>query len=165
MLKNILLVIITVAIDQFGKVWVVQKLSSHETLSVFDAKFFGLNLFLTYNTGAAFGLFHDASGWQNYLFLLIAIIATCSILYLFVTNQITDNVEKLSLLLILSGAIGNLLDRMIYGYVIDFIDVYAASTSRSFHWYTFNIADSAICIGVALLLFRNLSQMSRVTHT
>ena len=103
-------------------------------------------------------MFHDASGWQNYLFLLIAIIATCSILYLFVTNQITDNVEKLSLLLILSGAIGNLLDRMMYGYVIDFIDVYASIQSQSFHWYTFNIADSAICIGVALLLYRNLCQ-------
>lgn len=160
MFKNILLVITTILLDQYSKLWVIYNLSSHETLQLFDAKFFGLNLFLTYNTGVAFGLFHDANGWQNGLFLLIAIVAACSILYLIINNKITDNLEKLALLLVLGGAIGNLIDRVVYGHVIDFIDVYAAIKEQYFHWYTFNIADSAICIGVGLLLCSNLLQKS-----
>jgi signal peptidase II len=160
MLKNILLVLMIVAIDQFSKLFVIHKLALYETLQLLDIKIFGLNLFLTYNTGVAFGLFHDANGWQNGLFLLIAIAAACSILYLIINNKITDNLEKLALLLILGGAIGNLIDRVIYGHVIDFIDVYAAIKEQYFHWYTFNIADSAICIGVGLLLCSNLLQKS-----
>lgn len=168
MLKNILLVLITVVIDQLSKLFVINKLIEHETLQLLDLKFFGLNLFLTYNTGIAFGLFHNANGWQNGLFVLIAIIAICSILYLIISNKITNSLEKSALLLILSGAIGNLIDRIIYGHVIDFIDVYVAIKEHHFHWYTFNIADSAICIGVVLLfcstLCNNRCSIQSMTH-
>ncbi len=156
MLKNILLVIIVVILDQLSKLWVLHKLLPYETLELFDAKFFGLNFFLTYNTGVAFGLFHNASGWQNSMFLLMTVAAVCIMLYLVISNKVSDYLEKLALLLILGGAIGNLIDRIIHKHVIDFIDVYALVQNQHFHWYTFNIADSLICIGVGLLLFKNI---------
>lgn len=157
MLKDLFFIIIIVAIDQFSKLWVVHKLLVHQTLQLLDVKWFGLNLFLTYNTGIAFGFFHQANGWQNGLFLSISIIAVGAIAYLFINNKINDYLEKLALLLILGGAIGNLVDRIIYGHVIDFIDIYAVIKHKYLHWYTFNIADSAICIGVALLIFKDLA--------
>ena len=154
MLKNLFFIITTVVIDQFSKLWVLHKLFFHQTMELFDAKWFGLNLFLTYNTGIAFGFFHKSNGWQNGLFLSISVIAVGIIIYLIINNKINNYLEKLALLLILGGAIGNLLDRIIYGHVIDFIDVYAFIKHQYFHWYTFNIADSAICVGVALLIFK-----------
>ncbi len=149
MLKNICLAICIVLLDQFSKLWIVKNLIWHETLPILNAKSFGFNLFLTHNTGAAFGFLHNANGWQNYLFLIIAILAGIIILYLLINNKITNTLEKLALLFILGGSIGNLVDRIVYGYVIDFIDVYV----KNYHWYTFNIADSAICIAMGLLIF------------
>ena len=152
LIKNIFLVISVILLDQFSKILVLQKLFWHETVAILDAKFFGLNLFLTYNTGAAFGFLHNSNGWQNYLFLAIALGASISILYLLIKNKITNKLEKLALLLILGGSIGNLLDRIMYGYVVDFIDFYV----KDLHWYTFNIADSAICIAIMLLIVNSL---------
>jgi len=164
MFKNICVVVSIILLDQFSKLYVLQELSWNETLTIIDAKFFGLNLFLTYNTGAAFGLLHNSSGWQNYLFLIIALSAASCILYLLIKNKINNVLEKIALLLILGGCIGNLLDRIMYGYVIDFIDVYI----KNFHWYTFNVADSAICIAIILLMFNWLclssTCLSHVTH-
>jgi signal peptidase II len=145
---NIIVPICIILLDQFSKLWVVKNLIWHQTFHLINTKFFGINLFLTYNTGAAFGLLHDKSGWQNYLFLIIALIVALFILYLLIKNKINNNIERLGLLLILGGSVGNMLDRVMYNYVIDFIDVYY----KNFHWYTFNIADSAICLAVMLLL-------------
>jgi signal peptidase II len=155
MLKNILIIIGVILLDQLSKLYIVNKLAIYETLKLFDAKLFGLNFFLTYNNGAAFGFLHHADGWQNYLFLAVAVIVIGLILYWLINNQYKNNLEKYSYLLILGGAVGNLLDRLLYGSVVDFIDAYATFSNQSFHWYTFNIADSAICIGVALLIMGN----------
>ncbi len=87
---------------------------------------------------------------------LMTVAAVCIMLYLVISNKVSDYLEKLALLLILGGAIGNLIDRIIHKHVIDFIDVYALVQNQHFHWYTFNIADSLICIGVGLLLFKNI---------
>ena len=142
--------LIVIFLDQFSKFLVLEKLFWHDTLVLLKTKLCGVNLFLTYNTGAAFGFLHNSNGWQNYLFLSIALIVAIFIIYLLSNNKINNSIEKIALLLILGGSIGNLIDRMIHGYVIDFIDIYF----KNFHWYTFNIADSAICIAMGLLIFK-----------
>lgn len=148
-----------VGIDQLSKLLVMQKLTLHQLVPIIDAKLVGLNLFLTYNTGAAFGFLNQASGWQNNLFLFIAIGIIIGIIYLFLTNVINKNIEKLAFILILSGAIGNLIDRIRYKQVIDFIDCYLQLGAKTMHWFTFNIADSLICIGVGLLIYTSLCEM------
>ncbi len=111
-----------------------------------------LNLHLAHNTGAAFGLLGDAGGWQRWMFIAIAVIISITIVTWARRLQKKDKLEILCLGLILGGAIGNLTDRIRFGYVIDFIDFHIGT----WHWYTFNIADSAICIGAVLLCIHTL---------
>ena len=107
-----------------------------------------LRFALAFNTGAAFSFLADAGGWQNYFFVAIA--AVVSVVILVMTYRLTakDMQLAVALMLVLGGAIGNVIDRVRYGYVVDFIDVYY----RAWHWPTFNIADSAISIGAVLLI-------------
>lgn len=106
------------------------------------------NLALAYNTGAAFSFLANAGGWQNYFFVGIAIVV--SIVILVMTQRLAREEMQVAaaLMLVLGGAIGNVIDRIRLGHVIDFIDVYY----RTWHWPTFNIADSAIFIGAVLLI-------------
>lgn len=149
---NLLIVLTIIFLDQLSKFLVIEKLLWHGGINLINTKLGGINLFLTYNTGAAFGFLHNSSGWQNYLFLFIAIIVAIVIIYLLINNKINNVIEKIAMLLILGGSVGNLMDRIIHGHVIDFIDVYI----KNFHWYTFNVADSAICIAMGLLIINNL---------
>ncbi|MFA6409859.1 MAG: signal peptidase II [Gammaproteobacteria bacterium] len=106
------------------------------------------NIFFIYNTGAAFSILEKANGWQEWLFGGIAsVVGLMIILWLF-RSPPGRVLTKLSLMLILSGAIGNLIDRIAYGHVRDFLDFYW----HNWHWPAFNIADSAICIGAILLI-------------
>jgi signal peptidase II len=107
-----------------------------------------LNLVLVHNTGAAFGFLSSASGWQNGLFMVVALGACAFILWMLSRLNRQDLMLAVALMLILGGALGNLVDRVIFGYVIDFIDVHY----RHWHWPAFNIADSAITIGAILLI-------------
>ncbi|MDH3389831.1 MAG: signal peptidase II [Gammaproteobacteria bacterium] len=107
-----------------------------------------MNLVLVHNTGAAFGFLSSASGWQNGLFMFVAAGACTFILWVLSRLRRQEIVLAVALMLILGGALGNLVDRMLYGYVIDFIDVHY----RNWHWPAFNVADSAISIGAVLLL-------------
>ena len=106
------------------------------------------NLTLLHNTGAAFSFLAGAAGWQRWFFVGIALIATCVLLIWLSRLKVHEKWMAITLSLILGGAIGNLYDRIAYGYVVDFIDVYY----NSFHWPVFNIADSAITIGVVMML-------------
>ena len=107
-----------------------------------------LNFVHVLNTGAAFSLLADASGWQRWFFTIIGIAAAIYIIWLLYKNQ-TDKLLCFSLSFILGGAIGNVLDRIMYGAVVDFIDLHYGN----WHWPAFNIADSAICIGAALIIW------------
>ena len=110
--------------------------------------FLGLNMTLCYNKGAAFSFLSNAGGWQRWF--LMAISFVISLVLVFWLRNVEKNRKSLAwgLALILGGAIGNLIDRTLYGYVIDFIDVYY----DYWHWPAFNIADSAITIGAGLLI-------------
>jgi signal peptidase II len=106
-----------------------------------------LNFALVHNTGAAFGFLSSASGWQNIFFIVVASVACIVILWM--TWRLTTNDRALGagLMLVLGGAVGNLTDRLLHGYVIDFVDVHY----HAWHWPAFNIADSAITIGAVVL--------------
>ena len=107
-----------------------------------------LNFALVHNTGAAFGFLSSASGWQNIFFIVVASVACIVILWMTWRLAANDLVLGAGLMLVLGGAAGNLTDRLIHGYVIDFIDVYY----RAWHWPAFNVADSAITVGAVLLI-------------
>ena len=110
--------------------------------------FTGLNMTLVYNKGAAFSFLSDAGGWQRWFFMALSISISIALVYWL--HNVDKNRKYLAwgLALILGGAIGNLIDRSLYGHVIDFIDVYYSS----WHWPAFNIADSAISLGAGLLI-------------
>jgi len=106
-----------------------------------------LNFVLVHNTGAAFGFLSSASGWQNILFIVIASVACIVILWMTWRLTTNDRVLGAGLMLVLGGAAGNLTDRLLHGYVIDFVDVHY----HAWHWPAFNVADSAITIGAVVL--------------
>ena len=107
-----------------------------------------LNFALVHNTGAAFGFLSTAGGWQKFFFIGIAALATAVIVVMLRKTPRQDWFMQLSLSLILGGALGNLVDRLIHGHVIDFIDFYVGT----WHFWTFNVADAAISIGAVMLV-------------
>ena len=133
-----------VVADQLTKHWVKQAFSLHEVVEI--TPFF--NMLLVYNTGAAFSLLADAGGWQRELFIAIALAASVWIAWL-LRRHGTETLFCLALALILGGAIGNVVDRVLYGAVIDFLDFHAFGK----HWPAFNVADSAISCGAVLLIW------------
>jgi signal peptidase II len=135
---------LVVVLDQITKYIADSNLDLRVPVEVF----LGLNMTLCYNKGAAFSFLSNAGGWQRWF--LMAISFVLSIVLVFWLRNVDKNRKSLAwgLALILGGAIGNLIDRTLYGYVIDFIDVYY----DYWHWPAFNIADSAITIGAGLLI-------------
>lgn len=114
------------------------------------------NFTLLYNTGAAFSFLSDQGGWQRWFFIFLS--STISIILTVWIYKLErhQKLQTLSIALILGGAIGNLIDRSIYGYVIDFLDVYY----QQHHWPAFNIADSAITVGAILLIIDSFKNKS-----
>ena len=121
--------------------------------------FTGFNLTLLHNTGAAFSFLHDAAGWQRWFFTGIAFVVSIGILFWLRALDPTERWGPAALALILGGAIGNLVDRVLLGYVIDFIQLYYGRWS----WPAFNVADSAISIGAVMLLLRGPRYPERKT--
>ncbi|HEV7929837.1 MAG TPA: signal peptidase II [Nitrosospira sp.] len=130
-------------LDLLTKRWVEAALFYGEQIPL--TGFF--NLVLTYNAGAAFSFLSDAGGWQRWFFSVVAAGASMLIIYL-LRKHATDKLFCLALSLILGGALGNLWDRITLGHVVDFLDFHVAG----YHWPAFNIADSAIFLGAALLI-------------
>lgn len=114
------------------------------------------NLVLTYNKGAAFSFLAGASGWQKQFLIAIGLLASAFILYLLARHG-TQKLFSLALALILGGAVGNVIDRLVHGHVIDFLDFHW----RGWHWPAFNVADSAIVCGAALLILDELLRVRR----
>jgi signal peptidase II len=136
---------LTLALDQATKLMVMGSLVAYQDVIPLTGFF---NLVHVHNTGAAFSLFADQPGWQRGFFATVAVIATGVILYLLKKTR-GQPLFCGALALILGGAVGNLIDRVLYGHVIDFLDFYLGT----WHWPAFNVADSAITVGAALLIW------------
>jgi signal peptidase II len=135
------------AADLATKAWVSDAFTAGEVREV--TPFF--NLVLMHNTGAAFSFLADAGGWQRWFFAVITLAISTAIVFM-LRRPHRDRTAPLALALVLGGAIGNLYDRLTLGHVVDFVQVHAAG----YYWPAFNVADSAICVGVAILVWDSL---------
>ena len=135
---------LVIVVDQVTKRVIDSAMQLHQTIEL--VPYFQLTYMR--NQGAAFSFLSGAGGWQRWFFIGLAIVAS---VFIFVWLRKLDpsrRREAVAWALVLGGALGNLIDRILYGYVIDFLDVYVGD----WHWPAFNVADSAITVGVALLL-------------
>ena len=134
---------LVIVLDQLSKAWISSHFAYGENLAILGV----FNLVLAHNTGAAFSMLNDAGGWQRWMFSAIAVVASVWIVWL-LRKHPQQKLFCLALALILGGALGNLMDRIAYGYVVDFLDFHW----DSHHFPAFNVADSAITCGAALML-------------
>lgn len=143
---------IVVLLDQLTKITILKLFYYGESL--FVTPFF--NLVLVYNKGAAFSFLSDGAGWQRYFFTIVGLAASAFIIYL-MRKYPGQKLFCGALALIMGGAIGNVIDRLVYGHVIDFLDFHVAG----WHWPAFNLADSAICVGAVLFIYDELRRGKR----
>ena len=154
MKKSVLITLVptlVMVLDYVTKRIIVAKLAPYESISVFPF----LNIVYVENKGAAFGMFASLG---NSFFIAISVIALVSIL--FYMSKIPKGLELFSISLIFGGAVGNLIDRVLLGKVIDFIDVFVGT----WHWPAFNVADSALTVGIILFIISTLKQTKRVNQ-
>jgi len=142
--------LIVILFDQLSKIAISKVFAYGESVAI--TPFF--NLVLVYNRGAAFSFLAAAGGWQRWAFTGLGVVAALVICYLLKRHG-TQRLFCTALSLILGGALGNVIDRLVYGHVIDFLDFHV----RNWHWPAFNLADSAITIGAALLVFDELRRV------
>lgn len=143
---------IIIMLDQITKITITKLFTLGESLPV--TSFF--NLVLAYNKGAAFSFLATESGWQRYFFTVMGIAAALFIIYL-LKRHAGQRLFCWALALILGGALGNVIDRLLHGHVIDFLDFYM----RNWHWPAFNVADMAICIGAGLFVLDELRRVNK----
>jgi len=143
---------LVIALDQISKLYIAHHFQLHESIPVIKP-FFSLTYIR--NTGAAFGLLAKApESFRIPFFIIVPLLALTIIVLIFKKTRETELLMITALSLILGGAIGNFIDRIRFNYVIDFLDFHWFS---KYHWPAFNIADSTIVVGVALLIFYTLT--------
>ena len=147
MLKWLAIAAGVVLADQLSKFGIERAFALHEVKEI--APFF--NVVLVYNRGAAFSMLSDAAGWQRELFIGIAVTASVWMVWL-LRKHARETLFCVGLSLILGGAIGNVIDRLLVGAVVDFLDFHAFG----YHWPAFNVADTAISCGAAALIWEAL---------
>ena len=140
--------LVVIILDQLSKVIANTQLVYAEPLPVLPS----FNLTLLYNRGAAFSFLSDAGGWQRWFFVTVSIIAAVLLTIWLRKLKPGQWLLALALSLVIGGAVGNLIDRLWLGHVVDFIQLYY----KSFYWPAFNIADSAITVGAVLLVWDSL---------
>lgn len=146
--------LVILLLDQASKWLVLAALEPYQVIELVP----NLNLTLMFNTGAAFSLLSDAGGWQRWLFTAFALAVTLVLAVWLLRLKPGEGWLAASLALIIGGAVGNLIDRMLLGHVVDFIQVYLPFIPLALFnpWPSFNVADSAISIGVVLLVVESL---------
>ena len=152
MLRWLALAFIIVLLDQFTKVLIVGYYQLHD--STYVTSFF--NVVRAHNTGAAFSFLAGASGWQRWFFTGVGLAAAALIVWMLKSHS-GQKLFSFAMACILGGAIGNVIDRLLHGYVVDFLDFHWHST----HFPAFNVADSAITIGAACLILDELLRVKR----
>ena len=158
MLKWLWLSGLVIMLDQATKLVADRLLTFHSPVTVIPDFF---NFTLAYNKGAAFSFLSDAGGWQRWFFTVLAVVVSVVLIFWIKNLSRQERWTAAALALVLGGAIGNVIDRVIYGHVIDFIQWYY----DSFYWPSFNIADSAISVGAAILIFQALFGPKTETST
>ncbi len=148
--------LVVIVLDQLSKA----AINSHLVLNESHAVMPFFSLVLAHNTGAAFSFLSDAGGIQRWLFSIIAVVASVWIVWLLRKHQ-NQKLFCFALAFILGGALGNLIDRIAYGYVVDFLDFYWGG----YHFAAFNLADSAITCGAALLIWDSFKGKEHGTAT
>lgn len=143
-MKWLPLSLLVVFLDQVTKLLASHYLELHQPEPLLP----GLNFTLMHNSGAAFSMLSQAGGWQRWFFITLAVVISSLIIVWLKSLPDYKRWTACALALILGGAIGNLLDRILLSYVVDFIDVYY----QDWHWPAFNIADSAISVGAVMLI-------------
>lgn len=138
------IVIIAVVADQVTKNMAEQMLQLYQPVAVMPY----FNFTLAYNEGAAFSFLSKAGGWQRWFFVVLSTVISIVLIFWIGRLKKYEKLTRISLALVLGGAIGNLIDRALYGKVVDFLDVYY----QQWHWPTFNIADCCISVGAVGLL-------------
>ncbi len=138
------LAMVVLLLDQASKAWILGsfRLMEHHTVTPF------FNLVLVFNAGASFSFLADAGGWQKWFFVVLALGISLWLLGM-LRQHARERLLPAALSLILGGAIGNVVDRLRFDAVVDFLDFHLAG----YHWPAFNVADSAITVGVALMLW------------
>ena len=162
MLKWLWLAVVVIVLDQASKIWASAELQYH--VPVYVVSF--INWFLAHNTGAAFSFLSEAGGWQRWFFVGLASVVSVLIFFWLKSLPRDQKWLAVALVLILGGAIGNAIDRALYGYVVDFIQFYYLAdsscllgfyfTGTQCNWPAFNIADAAIVGGAAVMIIDGL---------
>nr|WP_275888789.1 signal peptidase II [Desulfoprunum benzoelyticum] len=135
-----------VVLDQLTKLWILRTFELYESREIIPGLF---NLVYVTNTGAAFSILADVdSPWRHYFFLGIGLLATIGLTIYYYRLRAAHRAYAVALGLVVGGALGNLIDRLRLGSVVDFLDFHLAGR----HWPAFNVADSAICVGAVLFL-------------
>lgn len=147
------IILATIAVDQLTKAWIIDSFRLYESMEIVPGFF---NLVYVTNSGAAFSILANVdSPWRHYFFLGVGGVAIVGLTVAYWKLAKTNWYYCPALALITGGAIGNLIDRVRFGSVIDFLDVYIGK----YHWPAFNVADSAICIGAGLCLIINVLEI------
>lgn len=144
------MVLLIFVLDMAFKSWVHQQLDYLQVIAV--TPFF--NLVHVHNTGAAFSFLADAGGWQRWLFVGVA--GAISLWLAWSLSRSSSRLERFAFASLLGGALGNMVDRLFRGYVVDYLDLYW----QTWHWPAFNLADMAICAGAVLLVWHSFKTAS-----
>lgn len=140
--------LLIIGLDQYTKWLIVTNFELYSARQITS----WFNLVHVHNFGAAFSFLSSEGGWQRWFFTVLTSVISVALVVWIIRLPVAERLQRIALALILGGAVGNLIDRIHLGYVIDFIDWHYGEH----HWPAFNIADSAICIGVGLLIIHML---------
>jgi len=143
-IKWLVISLVVLVLDQWSKQWILASLTLTEHIELFP--FF--NIIHVHNYGAAFSILSDQPGWQRWFLTIVTSVISIVLLVWLRRLKASQKLLAFSLVFIIGGALGNLYDRVMYGYVVDFIDWHY----NGYHWPAFNLADAAICLGAVLLI-------------
>jgi signal peptidase II len=144
LLHYLIISAVIIVLDQCSKAWILVHFQEYQVQVIWPV----FNLTLVYNTGAAFSFLADAGGWQHYFFVTLATGVSLALIIWLKRLAVSERWVAWALALVIGGALGNLIDRLLHGKVVDFLQWHW----QSYYWPTFNVADMAITAGVILLL-------------
>lgn len=151
-IRYLLVSVLIIVMDYISKLWILKNIKPYDFMDFINVIPNFFRIVHVHNTGAAFSFLADYPGWQQWIFGGLAMVISGYLAFLLAKNHSSQFWSNISMSLIIGGAIGNLIDRISYGYVVDFLDFYVVIEGVEKHYPAFNVADIAICVGVGLLV-------------